>query len=576
MKTQHVVPGRHKRVTVVNSLIHSQQNLDQKHVEGNLEQKRFEGERSNTMKAISNRLLGALAVVLAILLATASVDAQNITNSGTWTNSGTVAVNNFTNQASGTATNTGTLQIRGTFTNNAADANFDTETGTVHYRALNTAQTVRHNIKNATYGGLQLRRGGTKTLSGNITVTGSIVLDDMTGTGTTLAVSTNTLTLTKTGTIFSFAGTEAVTSAATGTIDYAAAGNQDVIAIDYGHLTFSNSGTKSLAAGTTNVRGNFTLSGTAVADARTNNTTVDYSGSGAQSIAQIDYRNLSLSNAGTKTFASGTTKIDGNFTISGSATADARSNTTTIEFDGGAQNIAAINYNSLTLNGVGTKTFLSGTTRVNNAFTITAGTPDLTTNSTTFEYDGSGAQTVRDITYYNLFTSNTGTKTAAGNVTVNNNLDNGGTADDATTLDMSTFTLAVTGSKDNTNGTIQFGGAANGFAIASGTIEYNATGLTQTIGAGNYEKLTLTGGLGSFVKQTAVGGFSASGLVTVNSNARLNIDHNSFAGTGLGSGNSVSNAGYLFVNSGVTFAVTTDFDNSGTVDNTGTIELGAE
>jgi hypothetical protein len=536
-------------------------------------------KRSTVMNTI---LSSSRIVALFLVLCLVSVVAlgQDYVNNGAFTNTGVFRVTNFTNAATGTVDNTGILGVRGTLTNNAAAADFDTENGTVEYRGLNTAQTVISNIKNSTYGQLQLLRGGTKTLGGNVTVQGLVTLNDAPGgSGTTLAVSTHTLTLKKTDNVFSFVGgTGQVTSAATGTIDYAAAGNQNVIAIDYGNLTFSNSGTKTLATGTTNIRGNFTISGSAVADARTNNTTVDYSGSGAQSIAQIDYRNLTLSNAGTKTFAAGTTRIDGNFTITGSASADARTNSTTIEFDGNAQNVAAMDYDNLTFANTGTKTLASGTTKIRGSFSLTgSAAADLTTNSTTVEYDGTTQSVLGSVTYYNLITSNSGTKTASNNITINNNFDNGGPSDNNVTFNMGTFTLTLgSGTTDNTNATIQFGGASNGLLITTGTVEYNGT-VDQNIAghsSNKYYNLVLSG---NSTKNVLAGGANTvhtSNDLTVNSgvtlavasNGILNVDQNM----------TISSGGTLTNNNNGNITVLGNLTNNGSITNAGTITVGSE
>ncbi len=510
----------------------------------------------------------AAGVFVLAALFVASVIAQNLNNTGTWVNNGTASYNNITNSGSGTITNNGTLRVRGRVTNTAAQTAFDTRTGTMDYRGLNVSQDISpDSVHSNQFGNLIASRGGTKTLLGNAVVATQVTTNNLTGTGTVLAVGTRTLTLNGTGTVVNIvSGT--VTFAATGTADYAG-GAANVAALNYGHLTFSNAaGTRTFQSGTTGIAGNFTTGGLG-ADARTNSSTIDYNGGGAQSIGQIDYANLTLSNAGTKSFATGTTRINANFTISGSAVADARSNTTTVEFDGGAQNIASVDYNTLTLNGAGTKTFF-GTTRVNAAFNITAGTPDLTTNSTTFEYDGSGTQTVRSgFNYFNLLTSNTGTKTAAGNITVNNNLDNGGGSNNATTFDMGSSTLAVTGTTDNTGATIQFGGLNNGVAISTGTIEYNGTGV-QNVTAGSYAALSFTGGLAN--AKTIGGATTATALVLVNSGSTLSIT-NQLDAT-LASGTGFNNAGSLDVSG--TLNITADMVNSGSVTNTGTIQVGTD
>ncbi len=103
----------------------------------------------------------------------------------------------------------------------------------------------------------------------------------------------------------------------------------------------STSGTKTFASGTTGIANTFSISG-ASADATTNTPTIDYNGGGAQTVGAINYYNLTLSNAGTKTFASGTAGIANTFTISGSASADATTNSATIDYNGsGAQYVVA-------------------------------------------------------------------------------------------------------------------------------------------------------------------------------------------------------------------------------------------
>src|SRR6185369_440556 len=169
---------------------------------------------------------------------------------------------------------------------------------------------------------------------------------------------------------------------------------QAIANIQYHHLSLSGSGVKTFAAGTASISGNFTLGGSATADATTNSTTINYAGSGAQAIANITYNNLTLSNAGTKTFTAGSTGIRGTFTITGSAVADAVTNSSSIDYNGsGAQGIGAITYYDLLLSTSGTKTFASGTTGVTHSLTLGGtATADATTNNSTVDYSGGGAQ----------------------------------------------------------------------------------------------------------------------------------------------------------------------------------------
>ncbi|MFH0985626.1 MAG: YDG domain-containing protein [Candidatus Omnitrophota bacterium] len=94
--------------------------------------------------------------------------------------------------------------------------------------------------------------------------------------------------------------------------------SQTIAAVSYYNLTFSGSGTKTLAAGTTGVANTFTTGGLTV-DATSNSTTVNYNGSGAQTVAALNYYNLTVSNNGIKTVNPATTTIANTGTISGTA-----------------------------------------------------------------------------------------------------------------------------------------------------------------------------------------------------------------------------------------------------------------
>lgn len=88
----------------------------------------------------------------------------------------------------------------------------------------------------------------------------------------------------------------------------------------------------------------------------------------------------------------------------------------------GAQTVNAENYGTLVIstNGTRTVTFINGgTIRVSNVFTPTATTTSYVVTGNTFEYNGSGAQTVTAFTYNILIISNAGDKTILAGTTVN-------------------------------------------------------------------------------------------------------------------------------------------------------------
>jgi hypothetical protein len=135
------------------------------------------------------------------------------------------------------------------------------------------------------------------------------------------------------------------------------------------------------------------------------------------------------------------------------------------------------------------------------------GTVNLATAST-WNYDGASqsiAGAASGVTYGNLLTTGSGTKTALGNVTLTGNFDNGGPGDLAITTDMSTYTLSIGGTRDNTNSTMLFGGTNNGLLFTSGTVNYDASSGTQLVAGdatNNYSLLIFSNG---GTKQIAAG-----------------------------------------------------------------------
>ncbi|MBI3579904.1 MAG: hypothetical protein HY089_10900 [Ignavibacteriales bacterium] len=203
------------------------------------------------------------------------------------------------------------------------------------------------------------------------------------GSGTLTQAASSTLNLNFGG---SLGITSLVATASGNTVNYQFAGAQTIRAMNYTNLTLSGSGTKTLSSGTTGVSGIFTVPGVTV-DATTNNSTVDYNGGGSQTIAGIGYMNLSLTNAGTKTFPTGTTQIAGSFTISG-ATADATTNLTTIDYNGtSAQSVAGVTYYNLSFTNAGLKTIGASTT-TNSNVTINSGSNVYVSGTGTLLFTG--------------------------------------------------------------------------------------------------------------------------------------------------------------------------------------------
>ncbi|MDW8332501.1 MAG: autotransporter-associated beta strand repeat-containing protein, partial [Cyclobacteriaceae bacterium] len=174
-----------------------------------------------------------------------------------------------------------------------------------------------------------------------------------------------------------------------------------------------------------------------------------------------------------------------------------------------------VTLNNLTLNS-GTLVSTSGTLTISGNFSVSA---TFSNNNGTVHYNGSSPQNLAGVTYFNLQLSGSGQKNATGTVNVSNNLTN------SAVLDMAGFNLSVTGTINNTGGTVRFSGATNGLAISTGTVEYYGTG--QTIAAGTYENLIINQSSG---EATLAGDITVNGVLTL-ANGRLNLSgYNLFLG----------------------------------------------
>jgi len=288
-----------------------------------------------------------------------------------------------------------------------------------------------------------------------------------------------------------------------GTVGYTALGAQDVSNQSYVNLSLGGSGTKTLPAGTTNISGNYTVTGVTV-DAGTNSSTLNFNGGGAQSVAATTYYNLTLANAGTKTFAAGTTTIAGAFSITGSAAANATSFTTTIDYVGGAQSVVGMAYSTLRISGSGTKT-LGGAATVAADLDVAVGTLDLVANTlnrassggtlslasgTTLKLSGSSGG-VSGSNFPSSFTTNTLTGTVefygSGSQTI-------------PALNFTDLTSSSTGARVlASSGTIGVAGVftagSNTYTVNGSTMNFN--GGTQTIpsfnGGTGYNNLSTSG-----------------------------------------------------------------------------------
>ena len=327
-----------------------------------------------------------------------------------------------------TVSNGANLIIGGT---NTLPSNYSTHsignTSTIEYAgttnvvaALNSAQS---------YGNLVISASGatttnsfsvvrTLTVSGSMvasagTVTMSNVLSSIDNSGTlsffNLTVSATPTSQSQYNTSFTVSGALSTS----GAINFSPAG---------GTITMSgSSGSISNASGTLAFN-NLTVSGTTVSS--TGNfsvvSTMSVTGVFNPSATSVISGAGTLSGTGTVnvTRTAATPSLAGQYTITNQTLGSL-----TVNYNGaGAQTVSAADYGTLVIstNGTRTVTFVNGgTVRVSNVFTPTATTTTYVVTGNTFEYNGSGAQTITAFTYNNLILSNAGAKTVLAGTTVN-------------------------------------------------------------------------------------------------------------------------------------------------------------
>lgn len=347
--------------------------------------------------------------------------------------SGVLDLVNFTanrGSAGGTLTvsNGARLIIGGT---NTLPSNFSTHsiglTSTIEYDG--TTNTIAALNSSQSYGNLVISASGATTtnsfsVSGVMTVSGSMIASAGTVTMNNVASSiANTgtlgffnLTVSATPTAQSQYNTGFTVSGAlstSGAINFSPTG---------GTITMSGtSGSISNASGTL-AFSSLTVSGTSVSS--TGNfsvvTTMSVTGEFNPSATSIISGAGTLTGTGTVnvTRTAATPSFGAQYTITTKTLTNL-----TVDYNGaGAQTVSAADYGTLVIstNGSRTVTFENGgTVRVSNVFTPTATTTTYVVTGNTFEYNGSGAQTITAFTYNNLIISNAGAKTVLAGTTVN-------------------------------------------------------------------------------------------------------------------------------------------------------------
>ena len=481
-----------------------------------------------------------LSSIIAILVIVSLANAQNFTNTGTWTNRGaTMLVKGvFTNQASGTYdnNNNGKLTLDSTFAQNAGVANFVTDSGIVAY-AGGTAQSIIGGVRGAQYGALTAGGSGIKSLAASVIVKDTVELLS------TLAVSGHQLSVLG-ASAFTGAGT-LTSSNPTDTVNYAGAANQSVRGTTYGTLI-----TSGLATSTKTATGPVTVNTNLV-----NNDTLDFAANAFTWSGGVN----AITNPSGAVLRSGGT-------VSFSGTKPTIANLFWYNQAGAGQSVTPANYANLTLTG-GTKTISAAdTVSVSGVYNPTAAGA-RTYAGNTLRYNG-GIQSIIGESYNNLVLVGVDTtaayfKNAASTVTVGGTLANRlGTFD----LGANGLTLTVPANPHSNTGRIRYAGAGTVVDSTAGIIEYYAGSGSQTVGLGTYHVILLTDAAVKSVSGGLVRALSdinvPSGSVTVAGAATLQTLGNMT----LSAGTSLSNAGLV--------DVLLNLNNAGSVTNTGSVVIG--
>jgi Secretion system C-terminal sorting domain len=314
-----------------------------------------------------------------------------------------------------------------------------------------------------------------------------------------------------------------------------------------GTLTLNNSVTVnssfSLTQGTLAVGNNIlTLDGTVTGGGVLTSDvtgTVNYNqGSIGQNVLQGNYGNLTFSDFNKTLASSGTIGISSTFTP-GTAVGHTVTGST-IDFNGGSQNIPAFTYNNLTLSGSGTKTgsgvMTVGGNLINNPGIIFTGITTLNLDGPTHTNDG---------------TISTGTLSVGSGATITNN---GTTSSGSALSGAGNFTQGSSGIL-NLGGTISI--TTLNASVSGNTVSYNGSG--QTVKPVTYHHLTLSG------SGTPV----LTGLTTINGNFILAGTITTTAATGISIG------GNFNIGNGTSFSASTfSHSLSGNLINSGTFNAG--
>jgi hypothetical protein len=377
----------------------------------------------------------------------------------------------------GTLTGTGTARV----TRTGADAFFtqySMPTRTLTNLTVEYIGAAAQTASVTTYVPLKITNASGVSLGvGTTNVNGLLTLQ----TGA-LGVGTQTLVINNGTTVVG----GSLTSGATGTVNYnQGSAGQSVIAANYGNLTFS-AFTKVLASiGTIGVAGTFNPNGVTTGHTITGST-FDFNATGAQTVPVFNYNNLTISGArggATVTLASGSIGVASTFNPSATAVVYSFVGNT-FDFNGtGAQSVPVFNFNNLTISGNrggAAITLASGNIGIAGVFNPSVTNNTVVTTGNTVIFNGTGAQAIPVFPYNGVTLNNAAGASIGSAVTV------GGA------LTLTSGVLAISGNTLTLNGTVS-ATAGSLTSASTGTVIYNQGSNGQaTVLAANYGNLTFS------------------------------------------------------------------------------------
>lgn len=313
------------------------------------------------------------------------------------------------------------------------------------------------------------------------------------------------------------------------TFSLSSASSQTIPALNYGNLNgtggprvLASSGTIGICGTFTPGAGGYTITGS----------TVNFNGTGAQTVNAFSYNNLSISGARTTnnvTLAAATINVAGTFNPTATFTTGNYINTgNTFNYNGAdGQTIAAFNYNNLS--STNNTRILQNTGTVGIAGTFTTGTGAYTSTGSTVSFNGSGAQTIPVLpstNYNNLIIAGSSTKSINATQTINGNM----------TVNSGTFVQSTSTAYNFTiSGTLTING---GIYQQTNTVNntLNVSGLVNIAG-GEFYMARGTGSTASTVANfnnnfsVSSGGFDFNDNTGATSVGTINLA-GSFTGTG--------------------------------------------